>query len=218
MKRRKPTPAGLLETYKTLAARADKRLQRLEKYSRRSDPTLKGILKGAYARAMKDIERYSGKGHKRFSTKPRYRADGTLDVEFLQAKINDIQSFLRADTSTLKPGIDTQGYAISVYEKQAKTFNTLYGADLTWQELHGYYGNKRAQRIAARISASKSVAQAVGRFAEMHRKDPNLTGYQLYKRLKENPDMRLDDDDVIDDIMKRMIRAGISPRNMFKKD
>ena len=107
--------------YKLLAMRADKRLQRLEKYMQR--PGFETLSKGAYARALRDIEIWSGKGHKRFLTK----APG--NVEELQAKINDIKSFLRSDTSTLQPGIDTQGYAVSVYEKQAQTFNNRYGGE-----------------------------------------------------------------------------------------
>ena len=44
----------LLAEYKTLAMRADKRLQRLEKYAQR--PGMGELLKGAYARAMREIK------------------------------------------------------------------------------------------------------------------------------------------------------------------
>ena len=94
---------ALLAEYKTLTMRADKRLQRLEKYMQR--PGYETLAKGAYKRAMRDIGVWSGKGHKRFGTK------APEDNRELQAKINDIKSFLRADTSTMRPGIDTQGFA-----------------------------------------------------------------------------------------------------------
>ena len=200
--------SSLEAEYKLLAMRADKRLQRLEKYMQR--PGYETLSKGAYARALRDIEIWSGKGHKRFLTK----APG--NVEELQAKINDIKAFLRSDTSTLKPGIDTQGYAVSVYEKQAQTFNNRYGGDFTWQELANYYGSKKAQRIANRIKASKSVARALGAFKELTTKNPKKTRAQYRQELRDNPDVKYTDDEVTNEIMKKMIRAGISPRTLFK--
>ena len=194
--------------YKLLAMRADKRLQRLEKYMQR--PGYETLKKGAYARALRDIEIWSGKGHKRFLTKaPSNTAE-------LQAKINDIKAFLRSDTSTMKPGIDTQGFAISTYERQAETFNNRYGGNFTWQELANYYGSKKAQRIAQRIKSSKSVARALGAFKEMVNKNPKITREKLRNEIRNNPDVKFTDDEVTNEIMKKMIRAGISPRTLFK--
>lgn len=199
---------SLKDEYKLLAMRADKRLQRLEKYMTR--PGYETLSKGAYSRAMRDIEVWSGKGHKRFLTKaPENEAE-------LKAKINDIKIFLRSDTSTLKPGIDTQGFAVSVYEKQANTFNDRYGGNFTWQELANYYGSKKAQRIANRIKSSKSVARALGEFKELNKKNPKLTGAQLRRDIKENPNIKLSDDEVTNEIMKKMINMGLSPRTLFK--
>lgn len=209
MKRRKQSSReDLLKEYTLLAMRADKRLQRLEKYMKR--PGYEGLEKGAYARALKDIEVWSGKGHKRFKTK------APATEEALQAKINDIKAFLRADTSTMKPGIDTQGFAVSVYQKQAETFNQRYGGEFTWQELANYYGSKKAQRIASRIKSSKTVARALGEFKKLHEKDPKLTGAKLKRAIEENSNIKLSDDQVTDEIMKKMIRMGISPRTLFK--
>lgn len=199
---------SIKEQYKLLAMRADKRLQRLEKYMKR--PGYESLSKGAYARAIRDIEVWKGKGHKRFGINP------PTNVEELQAKLNDIKSFLRSDTSTLKPGIDTQGFAVSVYEKQANTFNDRYGGDFTWQELANFYGSKKAQRIANRIKSSKSVARALGEFKALNKKNPKLTGAQLRRDIKENPNIVLSDDEVTNEIMKRMINMGISPRTLFK--
>lgn len=197
----------LLAEYKTLAMRADKRLQRLEKYAKR--PGMGELLKGAYARAMRDIKTWGG--NKRFLTKP------PSSDEDLKAKINDMRTFLRADTSTLKPGIDTKGFSVSSYERAAETFNTRYGTDLTWQEIGAYYGSKRAQKIANQIKASKTIAMALGEFKRMRAKDPKISGKKLRDDIKNNPNIKLSDDAAVNDVMKRMIRAGISPRTIFKQ-
>lgn len=207
-RRRSSNISDLQKEYRTLTMRADKRLQRLEKYSEREG--MEGILKGAYARAMRDIERWSGKGHKRFGTK------APSDPDLLRMKINDIRAFLRSDTSTLKPGIDTQGYAVSVYQKAANTFNSRYGGNFTWQELAGFYGSKKAARIAARIRASKTVARALGEFKKLQEKNPNRTREQWRKMIKDDPNLILSDDEVVNDAMIKMIRSGISPRTLFK--
>lgn len=201
---------SLEEEYRVLSRRADKRLQRLEKYSER--PGLKNILKGAYARAMKDIEAWRGKGRKRFGDRP------PEDPDILRAELNDIRAFLRADTSSLKPGIGTQGYAILVYEKAAQTFNKRYGGNLTWEEIGAFYDSRKAERILARIQASKTVAQTLGAFKRLKTKYPNRTREEWRKIIKDNPRLILDEDEVIDDAIKKMIRAGISPRTIFDRE
>ena len=213
--------------YKLLAMRADKRLQRLEKYMQR--PGYETLKKGAYARAMRDIAIWSGKGHKRFLTKPPMNNKGEISEPELQAKINDIKAFLRSDTSTMKPGIDTQGFAVSVYEQQAGTFNGRYGGNFTWQELANYYDSAKADRIAKRIKASKSIAKALGEFKKLARKGETneslmsqiraggkervLIGKQHYWKYK---DIKLTDDEVTNEIMNKMIKNGINPVTMFK--
>lgn len=212
---------SLEEQYKVLAMRADKRLQRLEKYMKL--PGYETLSKGAYARAMRDIKVWSGKGHKRFLTK----APG--NVEELQAKINDIKTFLRADTSTLKPGMNTIGYSVSSYEKMAKTFNDRYGGDLDWQEIANYYDSAKADRIAKMIKSSKSIAKALGVFKKLANagetnktlmdkiraggKERVLINKRHYWRYKN---ITLTDDEVVNDIMNKMIKNGINPATMFK--
>ena len=198
----------LLKEYKTLTMRADKRLQRLEKYMQR--PGYGPLEKGAYKRALRDIEIWSGKGHKRFGTK------APADDRELQAKINDIKNFLRSDTSTIRPGIDTQGYGVSWFQKAANTFNQTYGSNLTWNEISNYYTSKKAAKIAKMIHASKTVARALGKFKELKANNPKISGAQLRREIENNPHIKLDDDAVIDETMKRMIKAGISPRTLFK--
>ena len=113
----------ILSQYKTLAARADKRLQRLEKYSQR--PGLQNITQASgYQKAMRDIKIFGG--NKRFLTKAPKLPNDQIDEDVLRAKMNSIKEFLRSDTSTLKPGIDTAGYSIERFQQTADTFNKRY--------------------------------------------------------------------------------------------
>lgn len=205
---------SLLSQYKTLAARADKRLQRLEKYSQR--PGLQNITQAAgYQKAMRDIKIFGG--NKRFSTKPPSLPNGQLDEDVLRAKMNSIKEFLRADTSTLKPGIDTAGYSIERFQRTAETFNERYGGDLTWDELATFYSSKKAARVAEAYGDSKTVAKALGEFKKLNKNNPKLTGAELKRQIKSNPNMRLSDDDAVNEAMKRMIKLGLSPKYLFKK-
>ena len=209
--------ASLLDEFKTLAARADKRLQRLEMYSRR--PGLEGILQAsAYQNAMKDIKILGG--GKRFSFKPPTLPSGELDIDVLRARINSVKSFLRADTSTLKPGIDTAGYSIERFQQVADTFNSRYssgGEELTAAEIANYYSSRKAQRVAEAYGDSKTVAKALGRFKKLNKNDPKLTRAELKRQIKDNPNKRLDEDDAVDEAMKRMINLGLSPKYLFRK-
>lgn len=227
-RKQKKRDLSLYDEYILLAMRADKRLQRLEKYAQR--PGNEDLLKGAYARAMRDIRVYSGRGHKRFKTKIPLNPDtGMPDENILRAKINDIKSFLRADTSTLKPGIDTQGFSISSYEKMAKMTNDRYGTDLSWQELANYYESTKAEKIAASIKASKSVAMALSVFEKLRKQ--GKTNAELMRKIRKQgkesfkkngrtyyryKNIKLTDDVAINDIVNRMIKMGISPQTMFE--
>lgn len=197
------------EQYRVLAQRADKRLERLEKYSNK--PGYEDILKGAYSRAMRDIEVWKGAGKKRFGM------EKISDPEELQAKINDIKAFLRSDTSSLKPGLDTRGYAISVYEKMANTFNSNYGSNLSWKEIGSYYQSAKAKRIQEQLKASKTIAIALGEFKRLNRKNPDKTIKEWKKDIKENGNQILSDDKAVARMMERIIKMGISPRKLFNE-
>lgn len=227
-RKQKKQNLSLYDEYILLAMRADKRLQRLEKYAQR--PGNEDLLKGAYSRALRDIRVYSGRGHKRFKTKIPINPDtGMPDENILRAKINDIKSFLRADTSTLKPGIDTQGFSISSYEKMAETTNDRYGTDLSWQELANYYESTKAEKVASSIRSSKSVAKALGVFDELRKQGKTNaelireTQKQKKESFKKNgrtyyryKNLKLTGDAITNDIVNRMIRMGISPQTLFK--
>ena len=126
--------------YKKLARKADRRLRALEAYAQ--EKYYKGIERYAYARAMHDIEMWSGPGSKRFDTKP------PEDLKGLRAKMNDIKLFLESPTST-KRGVT------EIYKKRADTINKEYGTNLTWQEIADYYTSE-AHEKAAQLYGSKT--------------------------------------------------------------
>ena len=118
-----------LQYYKRLAKVADQRLVRLEKLE--ETPNFENVTAYAYARAQRDISRYTEGGH-RFNTKPPLNADGTVNTRLLNEKIADIKTFISSVSST-KSGI------VSTYEKRAKTLNDKYGTGYTWEDLADYF-------------------------------------------------------------------------------
>ena len=201
----------LLSQYKTLAARADKRLQRLEKYSQR--PGLQNITQASgYQKAMRDIKIFGG--NKRFSTKAPSLPNGQLDEDVLRAKMNSIKDFLRSDTSTLKPGIDTAGYSIERFQQTADTFNQRYGRygeDLTWEDISQFYASKKGEKIAEAYGDSKTVAKALGRFKRISKNHPERTAEWMRDMIKRRKSFRFSRNDAVDAAMKRMVDLGITP-------
>ena len=128
----------LVKVHKVLAQAADKRLMRLESYSH--EKGFKTADKWAYARAMKDIQMWSGSEAKRFDVKP------PTSKTDLVSKIQDIKHFLESPTST-KQGI------ISVYKKKADSLNKTMRAedpnwkDLTWKDMSQYFESKLHEKI-----------------------------------------------------------------------
>lgn len=141
--------------YKKLARKADSRLRAIEKYA--GQKYYKGIERYAYARAMRDIELWSGSGKKRFDTKPPDSLQG------IRAKINDIKTFLESPTST-KAGVT------EIYKKRADTINKEYGTNLTWQEIADYYTSTAHER-AAELYGSKTELMVFA--SEIHKVDPD---------------------------------------------
>lgn len=110
-----------LQYYRRLAKTADQRLVRIE--ALKHDQYFRGVEKYAYARAMRDIEKWGGK--KRFNTKPPEARS------LFNEKISDMLRFLKSPTST-KSGV------IEVYQKRAESLNTAYkkeGLNLSWQDM-----------------------------------------------------------------------------------
>ena len=216
------------EEYKVLAERANKRLQRIEKYSQRDQ--YKGLEKAAYSRAVYDIEALRGKGRKRFSR------NMPKDAEEAAAQLNAMKKFLRADTSTLEPGISTAGASISRYEEMARKFNEGWteeingkkvfhpgyvdqygGEQLTWKEITTWYSSYNGKRMKKAFRSSEGIAIALGQFKKLMKENPKKTLKQFKEDLKSNPEQMLSGNAIADEAMKFMIEHNISPANLFKK-
>lgn len=148
----------LVKVYRTLAKCADQRLVRLEAYQH--DKDFKTAIQWAYARAMHDIQQWSGSEAKRFNTAP---PASKVD---LVSKIQDIKHFLESPTSTKKGIVD-------VYKKRADTLNRTMRKDnpdwtnLTWKDMAQYfdsalndkldqeYGSKTKMKVFASLKKNR---------------------------------------------------------------
>ena len=174
----------LLKVYRTVAKAADQRLVRLEKVTQ--EENFKVADKWAYARAQRDIRIWSGEDAKRFNTSPPGSKQG------ITAKIEDIKTFLRSETST-KSGIK------KIFVDKAKTINKEYGTDLKWDQVGKFFESKNWEKFSEKFG-SKTAIKSIGRIRKYDKK-------KLLKAIKEadTSDLRIPDDQVgrvINDMIK----------------
>lgn len=182
----------LLQEYKLLTMRADKRLQRLEEAS--TQPHFKEIKQYAYARAMRDIRSWSGLKGTRFGTKP------PGNVQQLQAKINDIKKFLDSPTST-KRGV------INIYKKRADTVNKTYKTNFKWQDLANYYESDMSKDLDSQYG-SDTLIRAIGAIKRIAN-DPDKIAAAI------NGTSRLADDDVLNEIARNILANNRKITDLF---
>lgn len=139
------TYEDLVKVYKTVAKSADQRLVRLEQASK--EDNFKVVLKWSYARAQHDIKRWSGEDVSRFNTKP------PASKNDLQAKIEDIKTFLKSPTSTKK---DIK----EMYKKKADTINKQYGTNFKWDQVGKFFESKLAKKMDEEMS-SKTMLKVI---------------------------------------------------------
>ena len=163
----------LKKIYRTLAKSADQRLVRLESYQH--DKNFKPATKWAYARAMHDIEKWSGEEAQRFNTAPpKSKTD-------LLAKINDIKHFLESPTSTKKGIID-------VYKKRADSLNKTMRAsdpnwkDLTWKDLAQYFDSALNEKLDKKFGSKTALKN----FNAIKRNEK-----QIVEDIKEKKDLHI---------------------------
>lgn len=187
--------------YKKLAKKADRRLRDIEAFtdptSEKYDSRFKNTKAFAYKRAMKDISKWSGEGVKRFDTK------APANYQSLQAKINDIENFLNAPTST-RAGIKR------VYMKGAKSTNEKYGTNFKWQDLALLYESGEMDRLFTKYG-SATVLRSIGVMQKNKRK--------VEKAIEEQSasTMFLDDDLIVNEIAKELTSQGLSPDAILNK-
>lgn len=183
----------LVKVYKTMAKAADQRLVRLESYAH--DPNMGDALKWSYARAMKDIEVWSGSEAKRFNTAPPAKKQSLL------AKIADIKHFLDSPTST-KVGIKT------IYQDRAKSINDKYGTNFTWQNVGDFYESEFYAQLDSEY-ASGTAVEAIGQIQKNKSKVLKALDKMEEEKKKKPKDkkiIRVKDDDILTDIIDQIIR------------
>lgn len=134
--------------YRQKAKKADQRLVRLEALSH--EQHFEGVLEFAYKGAIRDIKSWGG--DRRFNTAP------PVKLTELQAKIADIDKFIRPGNTSTKSGI------VKIYKKRADTINKRYakeyGVEFTWEDIANYYEDKKSQRESIKL-ASKTEIRAL---------------------------------------------------------
>lgn len=174
----KPTKSQI-KKYQTLAARADKRLQRMEALATTPYYSI-GVTSDsfAYAKVQKKISDKYGTnrtGRYRFGqVAPATRGE-------LAEKIKDIEWFLKLKTST-KTGIT------EMYKKQANTLNKKYKTDFTWQQWATLWGSNAKSAggddaILGSDSFVRAIAQVKQNADEMKMRVFDANNIHLYKNI-----------------------------------
>lgn len=182
---------SLNDLYRRLAKVADQRLVRLERLS--SEEGFQTATRWAYARAQKDIEKYSGSGATRFNTKP---PENKMQ---LQAKINDIRTFLTSPSST-KTGI------IEVYKKKAASTNKNYGTNFTWEDVAKMYISGIGQKINKDFG-SDTVQYAIAQI--QNAENPEEWVKEAWRNVHRPQDKRtslVQDDPIQDRVVQSLLR------------
>lgn len=138
----------LVRDYRTLAKAADTRLIRLERLEEKEG--YGHATDYAYRRAMHDIKQWGGDRATRFNTRP---PEG---VAALKAKMQDIKTFLSAETST-KTGLR------GVEQKRANTINEKYGTNFTPKELGKFFDSKLREKMDSKIKDSGTMVKVIGK-------------------------------------------------------
>ena len=133
---------------------ADTRLRKMEKLAMK-DKKFATAPQWAYARAMKDIQKWGGKS--------RFSANQPTTKRQIMAKISDIRTFLNAPTSS-KKSIE------KIYDKRLATFASTevnakgrggYGVNFTWESMAKYYETGIAQKWNQTFG-SKTALMVIG--------------------------------------------------------
>ena len=186
--------------YHRIAKVADQRLVRLERLA--DQPGYGNATQWAYRRAMSDIETWSGEGATRFHTK------APTDKRSLQAKINDIKTFLGSESST-KSGIS------STYQKRVETINKNYGTQFQVDDLQKIFNSALWKKMEAKNYSSDQILTAVGYIKD------NATDEDAYKALQSEARKRKNlpeftGDPFVDNLIKDMLRSKKSVDEMYQ--
>ena len=186
--------------YHRIAKVADQRLVRLERLAGQSG--YGNATQWAYRRAMSDIETWSGEGATRFHTK------APSDKRSLQAKINDIKTFLGSESST-KSGIS------STYQKRVETINKNYGTQFQVDDLQKIFSSALWKKMEAKNYSSDQILTAIGYIKDNATDDDAYKALQAEARKRKNlPEFT--GDPFVDNLIKDMLRSKKSVDEMYQ--
>lgn len=183
----------LVKVYHTLAKSADQRLVRLEEYAK--EPHMGNATQWSYARAMHDIEVWSGSEAKRFNTKPPEKKQSLL------AKIADIKTFLESPSST-KKGIK------KIYVDRANTINKQFGTNFNWENIGDFFESEFYDKLDSEY-ASDTVVEAIGQMQKNKdkiKKALDKMDEEKKKKSKDKKVLRVKGDDVLTDVINQIIK------------
>lgn len=180
---------------------ADTRLRKMERLAMK-DKKFATAPQWAYARAMKDIQKWGGA--KRFS------ASQPTTKRQIMAKISDIRTFLNAPTSS-KKSIE------KIYDKRLATFASTevnakgkggYGVNFTWESMAKYYETGIAQKWN-QIFGSKTALMVIGELQK--NKD------QIARKLANTDvtDWRIADDELKSSVQRVLQTKGLHIRELL---
>ena len=186
--------------YRRIAKVADQRLVRLEKLA--DEAGYGNATQWAYKRAMRDIAQWSGEGATRFNTKPPEKAHQ------LQAKINDIKTFLGSESST-KSGIK------ATYQQRINTLNTKYGTKYQADDLQKLFSSSLWKKMETKGYDSDTIMKAIGYIQNKASDEDVLKGLQAEARKRKNvPEFT--GDPFIDEAVRDMLRSKSTVNEMYQ--
>ena len=186
--------------YRRIAKVADQRLVRLEKLA--DEAGYGNATQWAYKRAMRDIAQWSGEGATRFNTKPPEKAHQ------LQAKINDIKTFLGSESST-KLGIK------ATYQQRINTLNTKYGTKYQADDLQKLFSSSLWKKMETKGYDSDTIMKAIGYIQNKASDEDVLKGLQAEARKRKNvPEFT--GDPFIDEAVRDMLRSKSTINEMYQ--
>ena len=194
-------PGESLQGYsRRIAKVADQRLVRLEKLADQAG--YGNATQWAYKRAMRDIAQWSGESATRFNTKPPEKAHQ------LQAKINDIKTFLGSESST-KSGIK------ATYQQRINTLNTKYGTKYQTDDLQKLFSSSLWKKMETKGYDSDTIMKAIGYIQNKASDEDVLKGLQAEARKRKNvPEFT--GDPFIDEAVRDMLRSKSTVNEMYQ--
>lgn len=189
-----------VEWYRQMVGAANKRLERLEKYSQQEN--YRAALNYAYEGAMFDVKRFTPESKNvRFTLKLKKTKSGDVDLRDLHSKINAVKDFLESKTST-KTGIT------AMYQKRANKINKKNGTDFTWDELGNYFEKAKWVKSGKQRPGSNTELKALW-VMKKNDDDPE----KIRKYIESNE--KLKKDLVLQRVLNRMMDQGVKSSDFF---